>query len=97
MKKDDLVRFVSENVNITRKAAGKAIDAIREGIASGLEKGDSVSLIGFGNFKVVERFARQGRNPRTGEKIHIPSSKTVKFTPGKALKGRFNRGTEQGV
>jgi DNA-binding protein HU-beta len=83
-----LVTFVSEEANITRKAAGETIGAILEGIASGLEKGDSVSLIGFGSFKVVERSAREGRNPMTGEKILIPASKTVKFTPGKALKER---------
>ncbi|MBT3368817.1 MAG: HU family DNA-binding protein, partial [Nitrospina sp.] len=51
-------------------------------------KGDSVSLIGFGSFKVVDRAAREGRNPSTGEKIQIPASKAVKFTPSKVLKER---------
>jgi DNA-binding protein HU-beta len=88
MKRDDLVRLVSENADVTRKAAGETVNAVIEGIASGLEKGDSISLIGFGSFRVVERSAREGRNPRTGEKMHIPASKTVKFTPGKALKER---------
>ena len=88
MKKDDLARFVSEKAGITVKAAGEAINAVMEGISSSLERGDSVSLIGFGSLKVVQRSAREGRNPQTGEKMHIPASKAVKFTPGKALKQR---------
>ena len=88
MKKEDLVRFVSNKAGITQKAAGETVNAVLEGISSALEKGDSISLIGFGSFKVVERAARQGRNPRTGEKINIPTSKSVKFTPGKAFKQR---------
>ena len=88
MKKDDLVTFISEEANITRKAAGETINAVLEGIASSLEQGDSVSLIGFGSFRVVQRAAREGRNPSTGEKIQIAASKNVKFTPGKALKER---------
>jgi DNA-binding protein HU-beta len=88
MKKDDLVTFVSEKANITRKAAGETINAVLEGISSALEKGDSISLIGFGSFRVVQRSAREGRNPRTGEKLHISVSKAVKFTAGKALKQR---------
>ncbi len=88
MKKDDLVTFVSEEANTTRKAAGEAINAVLEGIASSLEQEDSISLIGFGSFKIVERSAREGRNPRTGEKLHISASKAVKFTAGKALKQR---------
>jgi len=56
-----------------------------------LEKGDSISLIGFGSFKVVERAAREGRNPSTGEKMQISASKGVKFTPGAGLKKRVNK------
>ncbi len=88
MKKDDLARFVSDKTSITQKVAAEAVNAVLEGISSALERKDSVSLIGFGNFKVVERSARQGRNPRTGEEIHIPASKNVKFATGKALKHR---------
>jgi DNA-binding protein HU-beta len=88
MKKEDLVRFVSDKAGITQKVAGETLNAVLEGISSALEKEDSVSLIGFGSFKVVERSAREGRNPRTGEKINIPASKSVKFTPGKAFKQR---------
>ncbi|OEU47913.1 MAG: DNA-binding protein HU [Desulfobacterales bacterium C00003060] len=88
MKKEDLVRFVSEQADITGASAGKAVNAVFDGIASALEKGDPTSIVGFGGFKVVDRAAREGRNPSTGEKIQIPASKAVKFTPGKPLKDR---------
>jgi DNA-binding protein HU-beta len=88
MNKQDLVNLVSEKTGISKEAAGKAQKAVIEAISSALEKGDSVSLIGFGSFKVIERAAREGRNPSTGEKMQIPASKGVKFTPGKVLKER---------
>ncbi|MBF0475769.1 MAG: HU family DNA-binding protein [Deltaproteobacteria bacterium] len=88
MKKEDLVSIISEKADITKKAAGEAVNAMIEGILSALSDGDAVSLTGFGSFKVVERAAREGRNPKTGEKIQIPASKAVKFTPGKTLKER---------
>jgi len=91
MKKEELVVFVSESAAITKKSAGEALNAVLEGIASALEKGDSISLTGFGNFKVLKRAAREGRNPSTGEKMHIPASKGIKFTPGAALKERVNK------
>jgi len=86
--KEDLAKFVSEKTDATQKAAVEAVSAVLEGITSALEKGDAVSLIGFGTFKVVARSAREGRNPRTGQTIHIPASKAVKFAPGKGLKQR---------
>ena len=88
MKKEDLVKLVAAQAEITSADAGKAVHAVLEGISSALETGDSVSLIGFGSFKVVKRAARQGRNPQTGETIQIPASKAVKFTVGKLLKER---------
>ena len=91
MKKEELITFVSDSADITKKSAGDAINAIIEGITSALEKGDSISLIGFGSFKVVKRAAREGRNPSTGEKMQIPASKGVKFTPGAGLKERVNK------
>ena len=91
MKKEELITFVSESADITKKSAGDAINATIEGITSALEKGDSISLIGFGSFKVVKRAAREGRNPSTGEKMQIPASKGVKFTPGAGLKERVNK------
>lgn len=91
MKKDELVGLVSESAAITKKSAGEAVSGVTEAITFALEKGDSVSLVGFGSFKVVERGAREGRNPSTGEKIQIPASKVVKFTPGAGLKNRVNK------
>ena len=88
MNRQDLVNLVSEKTGISKEAAGKAQKAVIEAISSALEKGDSVSLIGFGSFKVIERAAREGRNPSTGEKMQIPASKGVKFTPSKVLKQR---------
>ena len=88
MNKEDLVKLVSEKTGITQKAAEQAQKVIIEGISSTLEKGDSISLVGFGSFKVVERAAREGRNPSTGEKMQIPASKAVKFTPSKSLTAR---------
>jgi DNA-binding protein HU-beta len=91
MKKDELVGLVSESAAITKKSAGEAVNAIIKAITVTLEKGDSVSLVGFGSFKVVDRSAREGRNPATGQKIQIPASKAVKFTPGAGLKERVNK------
>ena len=91
MKKEELVAFVSANADITKKSAGEAVNAVLEGITSALDKGDSISLIGFGSFKVVKRAAREGRNPSTGEKMQIPASKAIKFTPAAGLKERVNK------
>ena len=88
MNKEDLVKLVSEKTGITKKAAEQAQKTVIEGLSSALEKGDSISLVGFGSFKVVERAALEGRNPSTGEKMQIPASKVVKFTPSKSLKER---------
>lgn len=85
MNKGDLISEVSKVVN-TKKEAAAAVDRVLSSIADALGKGDSVSLIGFGTFKVVERKARKGRNFRTGEEIDIAASKVPKFVAGKALK-----------
>ena len=70
----------------TKKDAQAAVDCVFSSISNALENGDSVSLIGFGSFKVADRKARQGRNPQTGEEMYIPASKVPKFSAGKALK-----------
>ena len=88
MNKEDLVKLVSEKTGITKKSAEQAQKSVIEVFSSTLEKRESISLVGFGSFKVVERAAREGRNPSTGKKIQIPASKTVKFTPSKSLKER---------
>jgi nucleoid DNA-binding protein len=85
MNKGDLVNEVA-NVLKTKKDAQAAVDCVLSSITNALGNGDSVSLIGFGTFKVADRKARQGRNPQTGEEIHIPASKVPKFVAGKSLK-----------
>ena len=85
MNKGDLVNEVA-NVLKTKKDAQAAVDCVISSITKALENGDSVSLIGFGTFKVADRKARQGRNPQTGEEIHIAASKVPKSVAGKALK-----------
>ena len=85
MNKGDLVNEVSKVLE-TKKDAQAAVDCVLSSITNALGNGDSVSLIGFGTFSVTERKARQGRNPQTGEKLHIAASKAPKFKAGKALK-----------
>jgi DNA-binding protein HU-beta len=85
MNKGDLINEVAKVVN-TKKNAQTALECVLSSITKALQKGDTVSLIGFGTFKVVERKARKGRNPQTGADISIAASKVPKFVAGKALK-----------
>ena len=85
MNKGDLINEVTKVVS-TKKEAQEAVDCMLSSISNALKKGDTVSLVGFGSFKVVKRKARKGRNPQTGEEIDIKASRAPKFTPGKALR-----------
>jgi len=85
MNKTDLINEVAKIVK-TKKDAQAAVDVVLSSITGALGKGDSVSLVGFGTFKVTERKARKGRNPQTGQEIYIAASKVPKFVAGKALK-----------
>ena len=85
MNKADLISEVAKVVS-TKKEAQEAVDCVISSITNSLKKGDTVTLVGFGTFKVIKRKARKGRNPQTGEEIQIKASKAPKFTPGKALK-----------
>ncbi len=86
MNKSDLIEAMAEAGDISKTAAGRALDALTDAIAVALKNGDTVSLIGFGTFSVKERAARTGRNPQTGASIEIAASKTPGFKAGKALK-----------
>jgi DNA-binding protein HU-beta len=87
MTKAELVKTLKEKTSLATLAqAEAAYDGLFTILTETLKKGDAVSIAGFGGFKVVDRKARKGRNPRTGEEIRIPASKAVKFTPGKSLK-----------
>ncbi|RXT13896.1 HU family DNA-binding protein [Ammoniphilus sp. CFH 90114] len=86
MNKTELISYVAEAAELTKKDATKAVDAVFDAIENALKNGDKVQLIGFGNFEVRERAARKGRNPQTGEEIEIAASKIPAFKPGKSLK-----------
>ncbi len=93
MNKADLIEKVAGQANISKSAAGDAVNALLDSIADALQRGDSVTLIGFGTFAVSHRSARMGRNPRTGEPIHIAASNSARFKAGKALKDALNQDT----
>ena len=86
MNKDDLIRAVAEQAQMTKTNAAQAVNAVFESITGSLKKGDPVTLVGFGSFKVSKRAARQGRNPRTGEPISIAAATLPSFSAGKGLK-----------
>jgi DNA-binding protein HU-beta len=89
MNKADLVNEVAGVVS-TKKEAQAAVDCMLDAITKALKKGDVVTLVGFGTFKVAKRKARMGRNPQTGEEIKINASKAPKFVAGKGLKDAVN-------
>lgn len=91
MNKTELIAAVAEKAEISKKDAEKAVKAFTDAVAEELAKGGKVQLVGFGNFEVSERPAREGRNPRTGETMTIAASKTPKVKPGKALKDEINK------
>ena len=91
MNKTELIAAGAEKAEISKKDAEKAVKAFTDAVAEELAKGGKVQLVGFGNFEVSERPAREGRNPRTGETMTIAASKTPKFKPGKALKDEINK------
>jgi len=90
VNKSDLVDAIAKSADISKAAAARALDATVDTIKKALKKGDTVSLVGFGTFKVGKRAARNGRNPRTGETIKIKAAKVPKFSAGKGLKDAVN-------
>jgi DNA-binding protein HU-beta len=90
MNKTELIDQIAASADISKAAAGRALDATVETIKEALKAGDTVSLIGFGTFYVGERAARTGRNPRTGETLEIKPAKQPKFRSGKGLKDALN-------
>jgi DNA-binding protein HU-beta len=90
MNKSEMIDHIASQADISKAAAGRALDALLGGIRTTLRKGGSVSLVGFGTFAVGKRAARTGRNPRTGAAIKIKSAKLPKFRAGKALKEAVN-------
>lgn len=86
MNKTELIAAVAENAGLSKKDADAAVKAVFGAIEGALKAGDKVQLIGFGTFEVRERAAKEGRNPKTGEKMTIAASKVPAFKAGAALK-----------
>lgn len=90
MNKSELVEKIAGTADISKAAAGRALDAAIGAVKASLKKGEIVTLVGFGSFYVGKRAARTGRNPRTGTAIKIKAAKVPKFRAGKALKDAVN-------
>lgn len=90
MNKSELIDAIADSADISKAAAGRALDAAIEAVKKALKKNDMVTLVGFGTFYVGKRAARTGRNPRTGDSIKIKAAKVPKFRAGKGLKDAIN-------
>ncbi|PAS28177.1 HU family DNA-binding protein [Vibrio cholerae] len=86
MNKTQLIDFIAEKADLTKVQAKAALEATLGAVEGALKDGDQVQLIGFGTFKVNQRSARTGRNPKTGEEIKIAAANVPAFVAGKALK-----------
>ena len=93
MTKQEFVEEVAEKSGLSRRDAGKAVDAVLDAITDALKKGDSVSFTGFGKFSTQQRAERQGVNPRNpGQKVTIPAATVAKFSVGSQLKAAVRGG-----
>lgn len=90
MTKNELISHIADEADISKAAAGRALNATLDAVGQSLREGESVALIGFGTFLVRERSARSGRNPRTGEAMTIAASKVPAFKAAKALRDSLN-------
>ncbi|WP_263769345.1 HU family DNA-binding protein [Propionivibrio soli] len=90
MNKSELVGRIAVSADLSKSAAGRALEAVMSAVGGVLKEGGEVALVGFGTFYVGKREARSGRNPRTGETITIGATKVPKFRAGKALKDAIN-------
>ena len=90
MTKADLIESLATKLDLQKTLAERVVNTMFDDIEGALQKGDKVNISGFGTFAVSDRKARQGRNPKTGETIEIPASKSAKFKAGKSLKDKLN-------
>lgn len=90
MNKSELIDAIAESADISKAAAGRALDAVISSVTGALKNGEQVVLVGFGTFSVKERAARTGRNPQTGAPIEIAAARIPGFKAGKALKDAVN-------
>ncbi len=90
MGKQELVEFVADKVGFTKADAARAVDAVIEGVTTGLKKEKKVALVGFGTWTSKKRAAREGINPLTKEPLKIPAKNVVSFKAGSKLKDAVN-------
>ena len=90
MTKAELVDFIAEKADLTKADAGRALDAMMEGVTKGLKEAGKVTLVGFGTFTAKKREARTGRNPQTGEAVKIAARTVPGFKAGNKLKDSLN-------
>ena len=90
MTKAELVDGVSKNSGLSKKDAEVIVQTVLDSVIESLQNGEKVELRGFGSFRLRVRASRQGRNPKTGEKVHVPAKKVPYFKPGKELKELIN-------
>ena len=90
VNKTELIEHIAKSADISKAAAGRALDATIAAVKGSLKKGQAVTLVGFGTFLVGKRAARSGRNPQTGATIKIKAAKVPRFRAGKALKDAIN-------
>jgi len=93
MTKADLVEEVSKVTELTRKDSEVIVDTLFDSVIKALKTGDKLEVRGFGSFRVRQRNARVGRNPKTGEKVEVPAKRVPYFKPSKELKDLINDGT----
>jgi DNA-binding protein HU-beta len=90
MTKNELISLVADKTQMTKTAAATAVEATFDAITTTLRSGSDVKIMGFGNFKVVRRAAREGRDPRTGAAVQIKAANRPRFSAGKGLKDAVN-------
>ena len=90
MNKSQLIDQIASGADISKAAAGRALDSFIDAVTGALKEDDKVSLVGFGTFEVRQRAARTGRNPQTGAEIKIAAANVPAFKAGKALKDSVN-------
>lgn len=91
MTKNELIAAVAEQAALTKTSAATAVEATFDAITTTLKKGGEVKIMGFGNFRVVKREAREGRDPRTGAPVAIKAGRRPRFSAGKGLKEAINQ------
>jgi DNA-binding protein HU-beta len=92
LTKQEFIKKVADKSGLTDRDAGKAVDAFLEAVTDALKSGDSINFTGFGKFSAAARAARQGVNPRTGERVHIAATTVPKFSAGSQLKSAVKGG-----